>query len=858
MATEIVENDIASKFGNSPQKTGEPLDHAKLYSGKALEFDGIVDYLDTGVDLESWLEQDDKTMSVWVRNDGNTAEARVFNVGYSGSGSTGSTGFALGFDAGTDNKPFYFLRNESAGALKVEFGEVQPVGTWHYYVIVQDTSENEAYIYQNGELVSTVSSVGVVSQSTDLTAKIGKFWTLSELNYFKGALSNFQLWNKAWSTSDVQYAYTNPERLITDNASVTSGITTSDLELWYPMNDTGVRNPQTVIFDAAGTNNTTKNHATTTFLGDELNTNANATSPTNEANATTGWSSVNINVIQSQSSVYSVGSYALELNENAGPTNGARAYMDLEASPFSLVDGRTYTLSVLARHVGSGGQWTINAGSSTSNTSGGVIATITNSTTSFTEYTSTWVHDGDHRYINIQENSSDNDGGLYIDKLSIKEVGIASGWTDADQQQTIPQTALMNGSVMQVSATIDENTDYISGSMPTFTDADIHSIFIWWFPHDFPNGTSVSDSRYGLFRTATPAWSLKVQDNDIKFTKEGVADYSATDNNYTEQKWFLTGYTRNGTGSNTGKFYTNGTAGTTFTPAASGFDGSTTYKIGSSNVTSTQPPLFGEVMMFDVELTPSEVTELYNNGAPLNATKHSQVSNLVGYWRNNHLTSAGTWEDLSSNNNHGTLNGTHSTIFFQEGITAGKDSQGFNINIDHTGSKGAVYFDGVADYIELNSDNLPHNHYTIMAWFKVPNVAKSQGIVSWGDSANYERRAMIIYNGGSGDDWTLVASTYNENKQGGTTLSPNTWYHGAVTVNKSTKAYVIYLNGESDGSGTLTNSLVDFTGTTGYIGRTGVGEYLEGFVDEVFIYDKVLTAGEVLKNYKHGKSKHKN
>ena len=28
--------------------------------------------------------------------------------------------------------------------------------------------------------------------------------------------------------------------------------------------------------------------------------------------------------------------------------------------------------------------------------------------------------------------------------------------------------------------------------------------------------------------------------------------------------------------------------------------------------------------------------------------------------------------------------------------------------------------------------------------------------------------------------------------------------------------------------------------------------------DEVFIYDKVLTAGEVLKNYKHGKSKHKN
>ena len=31
MVTSIVENDTAAKFGNSPQKTGEPLDHAKLY-----------------------------------------------------------------------------------------------------------------------------------------------------------------------------------------------------------------------------------------------------------------------------------------------------------------------------------------------------------------------------------------------------------------------------------------------------------------------------------------------------------------------------------------------------------------------------------------------------------------------------------------------------------------------------------------------------------------------------------------------------------------------------------------------------------------------------------------------------------
>ena len=174
MAASIVSNSTAATFGNSPQKTGEPLDHAKLYSGKALEFDGVGDYLDTGTSLEDWVNQDDKTMSLWVRNDGNTSEARIFNAGKTGS----STAFALGMDAGsTDNKPFYFLREvTTANALKVEFGEVQPVGTWYYYVIVQDTSENEAYIYQNGVLVSTVSSVGVITQSTSTTAKIGVAW----------------------------------------------------------------------------------------------------------------------------------------------------------------------------------------------------------------------------------------------------------------------------------------------------------------------------------------------------------------------------------------------------------------------------------------------------------------------------------------------------------------------------------------------------------------------------------------------------------------------------------------------------------------------------------------------------------
>lgn len=41
---------------------------------------------------------------------------------------------------------------------------------------------------------------------------------------------------------------------------------------------------------------------------------------------------------------------------------------------------------------------------------------------------------------------------------------------------------------------------------------------------------------------------------------------------------------------------------------------------------------FNGVTLWDKVLSSSEVTELYNSGAPMNATTHSAASNLVGFW----------------------------------------------------------------------------------------------------------------------------------------------------------------------------------------------------------------------------------
>ena len=852
MAASIVSNSTAATFGNSPQKTGEPLDHAKLYSGKALEFDGVGDYLDTGTSLEDWVNQDDKTMSLWVRNDGNTSEARIFNAGKTGS----STAFALGMDAGsTDNKPFYFLREvTTANALKVEFGEVQPVGTWYYYVIVQDTSENEAYIYQNGVLVSTVSSVGVITQSTSTTAKIGVAWYNTALYPFNGALSNLQLWNKAWSTSDVQYAYTNPERLITDNASVTSGITTSDLELWYPMNDTGVRSPQTVVFDAAGTNITTKNHATTTFLGDELNTNSNATSPTNEADATTGWSNVNISSFQSQGTTKHDGDYALELNEASDPTNGARAYMDLEASPFSCVDGKTYTLSVFMRHTGTGDDWVIQHGSSSSGSQGGVIATLGSGDTSFAEHTATWVHDGDHQYLNIQENGSNNNGGVFVDKLSIKEVGIATGWTDADQQQTIPQTALMDGSTKYE---FDGASTEVHMDLAAFTDKSDFTMSAWIFPYgDTFTGVICGNGE------DTNERIMGVQSRNLSFTNYNSDGYGspdllrATGNPLPDggYVWSHVAVTYADSGS-TIKWYVNGAEHTSTDTSGSwsAQTDTTASNIGFLHRSGGQSyfeGLIDEVSYWNDDLTAAQISALYNSGQPLNATKSAAASNLVGYWRNNALESTGKWEDLSTNNNHATATNLGGSVFFQEGITANLDSQGMNTTIAHP-SGGAAYFDGVSDYIDLGKTTTIEGEFTLEFWLKTDDLSANTIMGTGADDKLIITDNNTLTLEMAGTDEVLDINDVGNHATD--TLLINEWVHIAITRNSS-DAITMYVN--STAQSDTESSAVGFDYR--YIGFDGESTYFKGWLDEFKVYDKELTSGQVLKNYNHGKGKHSN
>ena len=155
---------------------------------------------------------------------------------------------------------------------------------------------------------------------------------------------------------------------------------------------------------------------------------------------------------------------------------------------------------------------------------------------------------------------------------------------------------------------------------------------------------------------------------------------------------------------------------------------------------------------------------------------------------------------------------------------------------------GAFVLDGTNDYINLNSlaNILPYASYTKTAYFYVTSFSTANNIISGGFSGQHAfwlQASNKLYAGHNGA-WTTVT--------GNTTLSLNTWYFGAVTYSNST-GWKLYLNGREDGTSADTTT---FTGNQEVvIGAYGSGNYFTGRISYVQIYNRALSATEILQNY---------
>ena len=162
---------------------------------------------------------------------------------------------------------------------------------------------------------------------------------------------------------------------------------------------------------------------------------------------------------------------------------------------------------------------------------------------------------------------------------------------------------------------------------------------------------------------------------------------------------------------------------------------------------------------------------------------------------------------------------------------------------------GAFVFDGTNDYIVFPNDtNLDNQALTMESWNYLNTTTTQDGFLFEKGQVNtqysnfYTAGNTFIFRtvGLSTMDLSITTSTY---------INPNTWNHVVCTYGAGTKT--IYINGiqvaqQTGLTGTIgTNTTGLFLGAYG----PGTGYFLNGKIAESRVYNRALTAAEVLQNY---------
>ena len=194
-----------------------------------------------------------------------------------------------------------------------------------------------------------------------------------------------------------------------------------------------------------------------------------------------------------------------------------------------------------------------------------------------------------------------------------------------------------------------------------------------------------------------------------------------------------------------------------------------------------------------------------------------------------------SWADLSGGGNIGTTSG---------GPT-------FN-----NANGGSLVFDGTDDYVNgvHNAQVDTTGNMTAEAWFYISsNTNDWVRVFGKSDAVNNSNRTYGLW-------YNIGTSAFLYQRYGGSpinaqairTVSTNTWYHMVGTSNGT--SHVLYLNEQIAASGTAGSTF--YSTTTPYtVGFAGFHARLSGYVSSVRLYNRPLSAVEVIQNYNATKTR---
>ena len=192
--------------------------HAQIHSGRALEFDGVVDYLDAGSNIP--ISTDKWTLAVWINI--NTTPASVADNIISAGGTYSSNYISIG----TDRKLGIYDHADSGAGWR-DANTALNLNTWYRVVFSYDGAGTMTY-YVNGVNDGT-ASITVEDVNDDMYIRYVGVLNNST-RFFDGMMSDLQAWDSAWTADDAAYDYLNPEQLALNRGG--TSLTNSNLKLW--------------------------------------------------------------------------------------------------------------------------------------------------------------------------------------------------------------------------------------------------------------------------------------------------------------------------------------------------------------------------------------------------------------------------------------------------------------------------------------------------------------------------------------------------------------------------------------------------------------------------------------------------
>ncbi len=200
----------------------------------------------------------------------------------------------------------------------------------------------------------------------------------------------------------------------------------------------------------------------------------------------------------------------------------------------------------------------------------------------------------------------------------------------------------------------------------------------------------------------------------------------------------------------------------------------------------------------------------------------------------------------------------------QLGSTASADN---NDPIWTSGRSGtALNFDGFNDYATVNDNDLfspSVNSLSVAFWAKVPTTATVVGEGARANTGAY----FIGKGGGSNFEWAiendknnlLAATIWNLGGgdwlgcQYSTTINDGNWHHYVLVVSNSAgtvNSLKLYKDGASVCTDTTVGSIATGNGVAKIsLGQRGDGNYFNGILDDLKIYNKILIDSEILTLY---------